>query len=76
MQMYGSIVSARPRAHFSEPGATRHGLTHLLQVIERIRAASRRRRAYEDLLSRPDYILRDIGVSRSELLSRVRRPLL
>lgn len=60
-------------SYLPEPAASRDGFASLSQVFERMRVAARRRRAYQDLLSRPDYLLRDIGVSRSEVQQSIRR---
>jgi|GEM_PF-1669775 uncharacterized protein YjiS (DUF1127 family) len=73
MQPHNLMSVAPYWTNLHKPGASRNGLAHLAQALERMRAGYRRRRTYEDLLSRPDYLLRDIGVSRSDLQQTMRR---
>jgi uncharacterized protein YjiS (DUF1127 family) len=59
--------------HSRSRGRTYGPLVSLFDQVSKFRANLQRRRAYEQLLDRPDFILRDIGVSRSEILERLGR---
>jgi uncharacterized protein YjiS (DUF1127 family) len=59
--------------HSRNRGRTYGPLVSLFDHVSKFRANLQRRRAYEQLLDRPDFILRDIGVSRSEILERLGR---
>jgi uncharacterized protein YjiS (DUF1127 family) len=63
------ITSSLPRT--AAGSAVARTVAVLRQSFERLQDRIRARRAAEHLSEMPDYILRDIGISRSEVMSVV-----
>ena len=71
-------ISAPPRRQSRRGRIARRAITRLLAVLKRMKAAIEAelaaRHAIEELARMNDHMLRDLGITRSEIESAVRRP--
>lgn len=58
------------------PGLWRRSVAHLARVVTLYQDGVRRRRVCRELLERPDFLLRDVGLTRTDLLRQLDRPLI
>ena len=75
-EAHGINAPLRPRSRRSR--IVRRAITRLLAVLKRMKAAIEAelaaRRAIDELAGMNDHMLRDLGITRSEIESTVRRP--